>query len=227
MKSLGSKTEEKLLEYVSQSTIQVGDKIPNEFELAEQFGVGRSTIREAVKSLATKGVLEVKRGSGTFVVSKFVARENPLEGITDFPDKYRLALELIDIRLMLEPEFAAQAAQNATEDEIQEIDELCRETEERYREGKNHLEKDQAFHKLIAQCSGNRVSEIMVDMLYDAITESVNLTYRTLRDETIHTHRMITDAIKNRDAVGAKYAMAMHLNYNRQMLYRIYQEKNK
>ncbi len=212
------------MEYVSQSTIQVGDRIPNEFELAEQFGVGRSTIREAVKSLATKGILEVKRGSGTFVVSKFVAKEDPL-GITDYPDKYRLALELIDIRLLLEPEFAAVAAQNASDEDVRKIDELCTETEELYREGKNHLEKDQAFHRLIAKCSGNRVSEIMVDMLYDAITESINLTYQTLKDETIHTHRMIADAIKNRDAVGAKYAMAMHLNYNREMLYQIYREK--
>ena len=57
------------MDYILQEPVNVGDKIPNEFELAEMFGVGRSTIRETVKSLVSKGVLEVRRGDGTYVIS--------------------------------------------------------------------------------------------------------------------------------------------------------------
>lgn len=55
------------MEYILNEPVAIGEKLPNEFELAEKFGVGRSTIREAVKSLVSKGVLEVRRGSGTYV----------------------------------------------------------------------------------------------------------------------------------------------------------------
>ena len=61
--------EDQLMMYMKQENIAIGEKLPSEYKLAELFGVGRSTIREAVKSLVTKGVLEVKRGSGTYVRS--------------------------------------------------------------------------------------------------------------------------------------------------------------
>ena len=61
-KLLGSQVEDELMNYILQEPIEIGQKIPNEFELAEMFGVGRSTLREAVKGLVSKGILEVRRG---------------------------------------------------------------------------------------------------------------------------------------------------------------------
>ena len=66
---LGNRIEAQLIRYIQEEPIPVGERIPNEFELAEKFGVGRSTIREAVKGLVSKGMLEVRRGSGTYVIS--------------------------------------------------------------------------------------------------------------------------------------------------------------
>ena len=68
-KLLGAQVEEALMAYIIGTPIAVGEKLPNEFALGQQFQVGRSTIREAVKSLATKGILEVRRGDGTYVKS--------------------------------------------------------------------------------------------------------------------------------------------------------------
>ncbi len=59
--------EEELLNYILNEPVQIGEKIPNEFDLAEKFGVGRSTVREAVKALVSKGILEARRGAGTYV----------------------------------------------------------------------------------------------------------------------------------------------------------------
>lgn len=224
-KLLGSQIEEALFNYILHEPVEVGQKIPNEFELAEKFGVGRSTIREAVKGLVSKGILEVRRGSGTFVINTSTPEEDPL-GLGGMDDKYKLALELFDVRLMLEPEIASLASKNATEEELQKLKRLCDETEALYREGKNHIYKDVEFHTCIAGCSRNRVVEILVPVINSAVYTFANLTNRLLMQETIDTHRAITEAVIKRDAVGAKCAMIMHLTYNRQMIMKILEEQN-
>jgi len=218
-KLLGLQTEDRLMEYISDKGLKVGDKLPNEFELAELFDVGRSTVREAVKGLITKGILEVRRGAGTYVVSTCTSEEDPL-GLAKLHDKYKLALELFDVRLILEPEIAAMAAEYATEEDIRQLRRLCEETERLYLSDQDHMPKDVEFHTHIAKCSKNRVVESLVPIINTAIAAFVNLTHRRLKDETIETHRAITEAIAEHDSMGARCAMVMHLTYNRQEILR-------
>lgn len=214
---LGEQIEDELMKYIREEQMEIGQKIPSEFELAEMFGVGRSTIREAVKGLVSKGILEVRRGAGTYVLGTSPLENDPL-GLSKLQDKYKLALELFEVRLMLEPEIAANAAKNASEEELQQLKQLCDETEQLYLSGKNHISKDIEFHTCIAMCSRNRVVETLIPIINTAVLTFANLTYRTLIQETIDTHRAILNAIMERDAVGAKCAMIMHLTYNRQAL---------
>ena len=109
---LGDQIEDELMHYILETPIEVGNKLPNEFELGEMFGVGRSTIREAVRSLVSKGVLEGRRGSGTYVIDTSSNDLDPL-GFSKQKNKYKLAMDLLEVRLMLEPEIAANAAKNA------------------------------------------------------------------------------------------------------------------
>lgn len=222
-KLLGDQIEDELMNFILQEPVEIGQRIPNEFELAERFGVGRSTIREAVKGLVSKGILEVRRGSGTYVVRTSSLEEDPL-GLSKLQDKYKLALELFDVRLMLEPEIASQAAKSATAEELKQLKILCDETEQMYLSGKNHIPKDIEFHTCIAKCSKNRVVETLIPLINTAVMTFANLTHRTLMQETIETHRAIVDAILDRDSVGAKCAMVMHLTYNRQVLFRMWKE---
>lgn len=223
-KLLVPQIEDQLMMYIGQEKIAAGSRLPSEYRLAEIFGVGRSTVREAVKSLVIKGVLEVKRGSGTFVKSTEMTIDDPL-GLSQLEDKYRLAMELFDVRILLEPEIAAVACTNATEEDKKNIKELCDEVEQLYTDGKNHIQKDMEFHEAIAKCSGNRVFEILIPVIFTAITTFANLTNRKLMKETIETHRKITEAIIRGDSMGAKCAMIMHLTYNRQMLLDISMKK--
>lgn len=223
-KLLGSQVEDDLMNFILQEPVEIGQKIPNEFELAEKFGVGRSTIREAVKSLVSKGVLEVRRGSGTYVISTSSIEEDPL-GLGRFQDKYKLALELFEVRLMLEPEIASLACQNAGEEEKAQLKELCDEVERMYLNGEDHVKKDVEFHTCIARCSRNRVVEILIPVINSAVITFANLTHRALVQETIETHRAVTDAILRGDPVGARCAMIMHLTYNRQMLMKLDRER--
>lgn len=223
---LGEQIEDELMKYIQEEQMEIGQKIPSEFELAEMFGVGRSTIREAVKGLVSKGILEVRRGAGTYIISTSSLENDPL-GLSRLQDKYKLALELFEVRLMLEPEIAANAAKNANEDDLIKLRKLCDETEQLYLSGKNHIPKDIEFHTCIAMCSKNRVVETLIPIINTAVLTFANLTYRTLMQETIDTHRAVMNAIAERDAVGARCAMIMHLTYNRQALQKKMKEQNK
>lgn len=224
-KSLGAQTEDELMKYILQKPVKPGQKIPNEFELAEKFGVGRSTIREAVKGLVSRGILEVRRGSGTYVINTNSLEEDPL-GFGKIEDKYELALQLFEVRLMIEPEIAAIACKNASEEDHLQLKKLCDETEELYLGGHNHIKKDIEFHTFIAKCSKNQVVELLLPVIHTAVLTFANVTHRLLRDETIRTHRAITEAILARDSVGARCAMITHLTYNRQTIMKIICERN-
>lgn len=225
-KSLGARTEDELMKYILQKPVELGQRIPNEFELAEQFGVGRSTIREAVKGLISRGILEVRRGSGTYVVNTNSIEVDPL-GFGKMEDKYKLALDLFEVRLMIEPEIAALACRTASVEELKELKRLCDETEHLYRNGRNHISKDIEFHTYIARCSKNQVVETLLPIINTAVNTFANLTHHMLMEETIKTHRAVTDAILHRDSVGAKCAMMMHLTYNRQAIMEIMKERER
>ena len=207
-KSLGAKTEDELMKYILQEPVEPGQKIPNEYELAEKFGVGRSTIREAVRGLVSRGILEIRRGSGTYVINTSPLDEDPL-GLGKIENKYQLALELFDVRLMIEPEIASLACRNATEEDLMRLKKLCEQTEQLYMSGHNHISKDIEFHTCIAHCSKNQVVEILIPVINTAVSTFANITHRLLMEETLETHRAITRAILQRDQVGAKCAMIM------------------
>lgn len=225
-KLLGVQIEDDLMAYILNTPIAIGEKIPNEFELGEMFQAGRSTIREAVKSLVTKGVLEVRRGDGTYVKSHRTLAEDPL-GLSQLDDRFKLALELFDVRLILEPEIAASAAEQATPEDKAKLKALCDEVERAYLAGEDHIPKDIEFHTCIAHCSQNRVMEMLLPVINTAVMTFANLTHRTLMQETIQTHRAVTEAILEGDSVGARCAMVMHLTYNRQEILQLRKQRQK
>ena len=167
----------------------------------------------------------MRRGSGTYVINTNSLAEDPL-GFGKIEDKYELALQLFEVRLMIEPEIASIACKNASEEDLLQLKKLCDETEELYLGGHNHIKKDIEFHTFIAKCSKNQVVELLLPVIHTAVLTFANVTHRLLRDETIRTHRAITEAILARDSVGARCAMITHLTYNRQTIMKIISERN-
>ena len=216
-KLLAEQVQEQIYQYILNTPIAIGAKLPNEFELGEKFGVGRSTIREAVKLLISRGILEVRRGSGTYVVSTTPMDVDPL-GLGAVEDKMALAMDLVNVRMILEPGIAEMAAMNATARDVERLRELCAVIEQKIETGENYIEEDIAFHTAVAKCSGNMVVEQLVPIIDTAVMMFVNVTHRKLTQETIMTHRAVTDAIAERDPMGAKSAMMMHMTFNRNMI---------
>lgn len=205
---------EQVVAYITDEGLADGERLPNERELAEKIGVGRSTLREALQRLCTRNVLEVKRGVGTFVSYKHGVADDPL-GFTLVRDKERLARDLIEFRILIEPHSAALAAQNATKADVEELDYLCSEVDKLIRANKPHLEMDQKFHTCIARCGGSIVLPKLLPIIHGAIGVFIEETRGELKEETMRTHRAILNAIRAHDAVAASDAMYLHLIYNR------------
>lgn len=218
---LAEQVEERLYEYITKLPMKPGDKLPNEFKLAEQFGVGRSTVREAVKLLVSRNVLETRRGSGTYVKDIVPADLDPLN-LRNVEDKVTLAMDLVDLRLILEPGIAELAAYNATDEEIEQLKLICDTVEYKIRNELYYIQDDIDFHTYIARCSKNKVIEQLISIIETAVLMFVNVTHRQLTAETISTHRAITKAIAERDPIGARSAMTMHITYNRNVIKEIY-----
>lgn len=222
--SLPEQVSEQIRQLIIEQHMEIGEKLPNEFELAQQLNVGRGTVREAVKILVARNVLEIRRGKGTYIAHNTGMVDDPF-GFAYLEDEERLARELFDIRMRLEPWAAGLAAEHATEEKIEELCSLQKEVENAIREGKNYLPMDQKFHICIADCTDNRV----LPMLIPVITYSVHLfgvmNSQKQAEETIETHAKIVEAIAARDLEGAQKAMEAHLLLNLQTVPALSNEK--
>ncbi|WP_315068161.1 FadR/GntR family transcriptional regulator [uncultured Clostridium sp.] len=213
-KSLGEQTSERIIQLIIENDWKIGDKLPNEYELADMLNVGRSTIREAIKALVSRNILEIRRGAGTFISQKGGIADDPL-GLTFVKDKFKLALDLLEVRFMIEPSIASIAAVKATEDEIQQMSVLCDEIESLILNNEPYLGKDIEFHTAIAKSSKNLVMVNLIPIINSSITIFIDITNQKLRNETIETHREILNAIKSHNSNAAHDAMLLHLVYNR------------
>lgn len=119
-RNLSQQTAERLYNsIVAEGTLRPGDKLPNEVELSQQLGVSRATLREAIRELAACGVLEVRRGRGTFVSEEVADIEDfGFSGLERLQGQLR---DLFELRSIFEPKAARLACQRATEEELRDI----------------------------------------------------------------------------------------------------------
>lgn len=210
---LSEKVAQQIGNLIKERNIQIGDKLPNEFELAESLNVGRGTIREAVKLLVARNCLEIRRGKGTFVTEGLGKVEDPL-GFEFVEDKLKLAEELYEIRIQLEPWIASLAASRIRDDEKEELQARCDAIGKAILAGKDHNEADNAFHLFIAQCTRNSILPEIIPI----ITYSVQLFTRfrdsEILEKTMRTHKAIAAAICANDPEAARSAMQEHIRAN-------------
>lgn len=208
---------EKIVNLIIRENLKGGDKLPSEAELSSSLGVGRSTIREAIKILISRNIVMIKRGLGTYVSEKMGISEDPL-GFRFIQDKKKLLIDTLEMRLLIEPKIAASAALMGTEEELQYIEKLCDEVEELILSGGNHIEKDIEFHTQIAKSSRNLVITTLLPVVSGFIPVFADLTKCDLRQETIQTHREVVKAIKDRDEKRAFECMMKHISYHKELI---------
>ena len=192
--------------------MKAGDRLPPERQLAEMFGVSRSSIRDAIRTLEMSGLVEARQGLGTVVREHSAdAMVNPLTQV--LVQKRKLVGELLDVRKMIEPPLAARAAVHATSDEVEEMNNILRRQEEKMRGGELAIEEDNEFHYAIALAADNSVVLKVLDVLMDLLRETRerSLQVEGRPERSMADHRQILDAIKRQDAAGAEAAMRRHI----------------
>lgn len=216
-KSLPEKTADVLQDLLYRENYRVGAKLPSEPELARRLEVSRNTVRQAIKILVGRDLLEVQRGSGTFVSGKLGMSDDPL-GLALICDKEKLVLDMLDVRLMLEPRMAALAAENATAGEIRQLEDICRRMEKVCRDGENYYQMDMEFHTFIAGCSRNLVIHSLYPAIRNTILLQENVVQNRLGEKTLAAHRRIYQAIAAHKGTEAADAMTLHLVQNRERI---------
>ena len=204
----------RLREMIQHGELTSGDKLPPERDLAREMGVSRPTLRAGIRSLAAFGLLESKRGSGTFVVK---ATESPtldssqlkmLASLHNFTSD-----EMFEARIALEMYIAACAAERATDEQMTLLAEEITGMFASLDRPEQFLKHDMRFHQAIAAASGNQILTALMNMVTQALFETRSKTVRRARDlkESAQMHQKIYRAIRQKDAGAAREAMREHL----------------
>jgi len=210
---ISDRITEVIIKVINDEKFKPGDKFYSENVLAGKLGVGRSSIREAMRSLEVTGWVTVKQGKGVFIASVIAQGD---EGFTGWIKDHRnILLEHFEVRLMLDPKSAFYAARNASESEIIELEDICAAFKSKVET--NDIEEvisvDQRFHFMVAKCSKNRtlfvLTKIMAKSLPVGWVTSLHVPGRAL--STISEHSDIVAAIAAHDEKKAEKLMAEHL----------------
>lgn len=189
-----------------------GEQLPNELELSEELQVSRTTLREAIRILVTNGILEIKRGRGTFVKEQLNVDELS-HSFHDLSNTTINAKDLYEMRLIFEPEAAYYATLRATEQELEGILAYGETIERKIKRGEDRTEVEQQFHRAIARATHNEFMDRLMPVIFQAINQGVILSKRKehVVEDTIRDHRLIMDFMKARNAEGARNSMRIHI----------------
>lgn len=212
-KTLAKQVADGIMNLIQETPYKAGDKLPTEKELCESTGAGRNTVREALKILASRNVLEIRQGAGTFVSEKQGIPDDPL-GFSMVNDHVKLTKDLLQVRIMLEPQIAALAAQCAKEHEIKELEEILEEMEAAMKKREDYSELDTKFHTKIAQCTHNIVMENLLPVIGKGVAVFAKEVAQTEYDRTWISHRKIFCYIRDHKPFEAEMEMQYHLLYN-------------
>lgn len=214
-KSLAQQTAERLYTMIAvEHQIAPGEKLPNEVDLARELGVSRTTLREALHSLVSQGLLEVRRGRGTFVAQE-------ADHINDYGfshlDQVRGQLkDLFELRRIFEPSAARLACLRATPEEMSDILAKGDAVDRCIRLGLDRTQADRDFHAAIVRATHNEYMMRLLPMINQAVASAVENGEQKeqLAEDTRRDHALIMDFFRKGDAMGAEHAMAIHMHHS-------------
>ena len=192
-----------------------GDKLPAERDFAEELGVSRTSIREALKLLHANGTLELRRGVGAFVRDTPGIPRDPL-GLSQIPDKHKLLRDWYEARLALEPSTMAWIVERASDEEIDQLQTLEEQVTFTIGDGGNYWLLDLEFHNALAKATHNEILHRLLAGIGQSVHQIVALSrefglYEPFSLLALRSHGEIVRFLRLRDAEGATLAMRYHL----------------
>lgn len=201
-----------LISLISEGHLKPGDRLPSQQELTEKMQVGRSTIREALRSLATMGLVEMKPGRGTFIKrmdAQTIIRPDLLALMID----ESLTERLLEARQIIEPEIANLAAQRASDEDLATIREVLSKCEEAIEAGQPVYRLSVEFHRAVTEAAHNEVLLMFMDSILRLLAERGFLLERKpgFVEWELESHRGVYEYIIERDGRRARIVMARHI----------------
>ena len=210
--TLSQKIERKIEQAIREKKLPMGSKLPTEHELCKMFAVSRTALREALRRLSARGLVDIKKGSGMYV-SDYNIKDAISSLLLYYDLKFdkNLVLNINQARLMFEPEIAKLAAENRTEDNLKKIrkaiDDLiaCHQ---------DHIQAEadliNHFHAKVTESTGNSFVIISMEPIFSLIPRIRNFIYANVEGERIirvEFHEKIYEAIKDKNGEAARTAM--------------------
>lgn len=208
---------EQLRELVFRGQLKPGEKLPPERDLAKQLGVSRPTIRNAISKLVATGILEHRQGKGTFAQPAHSRMSNPMAIAMRASESS--IIDLLEVRMGLECNAAALAAQRADNEDIRILEDCIKVMHEEIKLGRLGAEADVTYHMAISYATKNPAQVHLMKNFYDflflGIEENLLHLYEdSTQIEIIRDHHVkIADAIRNHDPKMAFNAMKRHVSH--------------
>ena len=226
--SAPKKVAHQLIQNINSGKMESGQKLPPHDDLAKMFGVGRSSIREALNVLAVMGYVEIQQGRGTFIKKEIPSESVYASSLTkSFKDTS--PLDLLETREVLECYAVKQASMQADDTGIQKLKEVTAKLERSVDDEETFLKTDQDFHLAIAEATNNTVCAELIKFLHDMIHARYTLVFATqdryYREKTIETAIQITAYIENGEDKKAVRCMRSHLRFLKEMLISMFAKK--
>src|SRR5689334_13468682 len=213
---------DKVLELISSGSWKPGFRLPPERELSEAFGVSRTVVREAVKALEARGVLESTTGSGVSVrLADFNMVSRSLQTYMQLSNQDDFEIRLNEVRRVLEVEMVALAATRKTPEQLIQLHQICQQMRTGKHTAKEMAELDFRLHVTLAEATQNDLFKVLLAPLINQLRDQIILTWEDFPrpvKEVFDQHEAVVSAVENGDAEAARQAMLMHLIYSRQVL---------
>src|SRR5687767_8532481 len=217
---------EKVLELISSGAWKPGYRLPPERELSEAFGVSRTVVREAVKALEARGVLESTTGSGVSVrLADFNMVSRSLQTYMQLSNQDDFEIRLNEVRRVLEVEMVALAAARMTAEQKKQLRKICKQMRVEGHTAKQMAELDFQLHVTLAEATQNELFKVLLAPLIDQLRDQIILTWEDFPrpvNLVFDQHEAIVAAVESGDAEAARQAMIKHLAFSRQVLEDIY-----
>ena len=217
---------EQISKLIKNGKLKPGMRLPPERELAKQLEVSRPTVREAMIALEISGLVEVRVGSGIYVLDFSKQKKKLSNKIAEIGHG---PLELIEARKEIEGANAALAAQRIEPDSLKKMEKAI---EKMVKENMNGADGDREFHLLLAKSTGNRVLETITAYLWEQQQHSPMwiklielMEEKKLHNVILDDHRTLLDALRRKDSEEAEAIMRNHLNHARDIYFDIIDEK--
>jgi GntR family transcriptional regulator, transcriptional repressor for pyruvate dehydrogenase complex len=202
-----------ILDLIGSGQLKPGDKLPSETELMALLDVGRSSIREATSGLALIGMLRITRRRGTVVLATALGS---LSDRLREKSNYWVIRDLEEVRILLEGFAAARAAEHTDAAQLREIEEAAEKLEAKAKLEQNYFDDNTQFHLAIAKASHNSAIVFCLGSIierFQSTRERLNWT-PVVREKDVREHRLILEAIRDRQPALARALMEAHLTRN-------------